>query len=508
MKNLLEISHIVSKKKVRKIEILDAVLLDAKGSKFVDFYDSLMAGKFKNDRDAATYLYKCSPTHDKYRQLKSRFRRRLLNTLFFLDMNMPTSSSYDRAYFSCHKDWTLVRILSTNGAVQTAGDYARQILTVALKFRFADIVVNAARLLRQLAAESENEKDFGEYDGYVKEFSTILDAEMHSEELFQKVLLKFRIPKAEISQTLQAIDDCCHALVELSEQHKSPVIVYNMYLAWVFRYEMERDFDAMLEVCTKAEKYIEDNPLYYQDDMLATFQVKKMSAYLHQGDFKNGKVNAEKCLQSFTEGTEIWFHFMEYYILLAYHTGNYLHALAIFNRANDHSKFNKLGIETRERWKIYEVYLHYFLDGDIEEDEQRVNTKKVFRLKRFLNDPILYPREQRVYTVHLVVAQMLFQLKRNSQGALECIERMRMYANKQLLIEENYRMVQFLKLLSQLGKANLHPEEMHGHEKYYERLLEHPFFYRGLLSDWEIVPYEKLWNHVLAQVSSRSFSTA
>jgi hypothetical protein len=500
MKNLLEISHIVSKKKVRKIEILDSAILDTKSSKFADFYDSLMAGKFKNDRDAATHLYQCSPSHDKYRQLKSRFRRRLLNTLFFLDLSMPSNSSYDRAYYSCNKDWTLVQILTTNGAVQTAADFARQILTTALKYRFADIVVSASRLLRQFAAENENEKDFEEYDAYVKEFSGILEAEMHSEELFQKVLMKFRIPKAEISQTIEAIDTCCHALVELSEQHQSPVIVYNMYLAWVFRYEMERDFDAMLEVCNRAEKYIEDNPLYYQDDMLATFQVKKMSAFLHQRDFKNGKVNAEKCLRSFSEGSEIWFHFMEYYILLAFHTENYLHALAIFNRASGHAKFKKSGIETRERWKIYEVYLHYFLDGDIDDDDSRVNTKKIFRLKRFLNDPILYPREQRVFTVHLVTAQMLFLLKRNSQGALERIERMRMYANKQLQEEKCYRMIQFLKLLSQLGKANLHLDELQGHEKYHERLIEHPFFYRGLLSDWEIVPFEKLWDHILYQL--------
>ncbi|MFQ5446283.1 MAG: hypothetical protein ACE5FF_05060 [Saprospiraceae bacterium] len=500
MKNLLEISRIVNKKKVRKIEILDSALLDSKNSKFADFYESLMAGKFKNDRDAATHLYNCSPTHDKYRQLKSRFRKRLLNTLFFLDINLPSTSSYDRAYFSCNKDWTLVQILASNDAMLTAGDFARQILTTALKYRFADIVVNASRLLRQLAAENENEKDFEEYDSYVKEFSAILEAEMHSEELFQKILMKFRIPEAEISHTIESIDSFCHALVELSEQYQSPVIFYNMYLAWVFRYEMERDFDAMLEVCSRAEKYIEEHPLYYQDDMLATFQVKKMSAYLHQRDFKNGKVNAEKCLRSFKEGSEIWFHFMEYYILLAFHTDNFLHALAIYNRANGNSKFKKLPIETRERWKIYEVYLHYFLDGGIEDDNLRVNTKKVFRLKRFLNDPILYPREQRVFTVHLVTAQMLFLLGKNNHAAVERIERMRLYANKQLNAGKNYRMIQFIKLLSQLGKANLRPQELMGAEKYYERLTEHPFFYRGLLNEWEIIPFENLWNHILKQL--------
>ena len=114
MKNLIEISKIVTKKKVRKIEIFDDHSLKHKNSKFNEFYEALMAGKFKNDRDAATFLYSCSPTDDKYRQLKSRFRKRLLNTLFFLDVNLPSTSNYDRAYYSVNKDWTLVKILLSN----------------------------------------------------------------------------------------------------------------------------------------------------------------------------------------------------------------------------------------------------------------------------------------------------------------------------------------------------------------------------------------------------------
>ena len=125
MKNLIEISKIVTKKKVRKIEIFDDHSLKNKNSKFNEFYEALMANKFKNDRDAASFLYGCSPTDDKYRQLKSRFRKRLLNTLFFLDVNVPSTSNYDRAYYSVNKDWTLVKILLSNNANLTAAALAR-----------------------------------------------------------------------------------------------------------------------------------------------------------------------------------------------------------------------------------------------------------------------------------------------------------------------------------------------------------------------------------------------
>ena len=83
MKNLIEISKIVTKRKVKKIEIFDEYYLKYKSSKFNEFYEALAANKFKNDRDAATFLYNSTPTDPKYRQLKSRFKKRLLNTLFF-----------------------------------------------------------------------------------------------------------------------------------------------------------------------------------------------------------------------------------------------------------------------------------------------------------------------------------------------------------------------------------------------------------------------------------------
>ena len=44
MKNLIEISKIVTKKKVKKIEIFDDHSLKHKNSKFNEFYEALMIG--------------------------------------------------------------------------------------------------------------------------------------------------------------------------------------------------------------------------------------------------------------------------------------------------------------------------------------------------------------------------------------------------------------------------------------------------------------------------------
>lgn len=502
MKNLIEISKIVTKKKVRKIEIFDDHSLKHKNSKFNDFYEALLAGKFKNDRDAASFLYGCSPTDDKYRQLKSRFRKRLMNTMFFLDVNLPSASGYDRAYYSCNKDWTLVKILMSNNAVATAAALARQILTTALKYKFADVIVNCSRILRKHSAETEEEKEYEEYDQYIKKFSTVLDAEIRSEELYQRVIMGYFKPINKSENLKDEINEYCDALVSLSEEIYSPIIFYNMYLVWTFRYEMVHDFESMLEVCNQAEKFIENNPLYYQDDKLATFQVKKMSAYLHKRDFKNGKTNAEKCLLSFPAGSDTWFTFMEYYLLLALHTDNHINAIAIFNRAKENSKFRKLDAEVKEKFRIYEVYLNYIIESLGEENPiLKTQRKKTFRANRFLNDPLIFSKDQRIFTILLVIGQLLFLLeKKNYNQVIERIDRLKSYANRQLKREEYYRVIQFIRLLQQLAKAEFQPDNMTNTGKYYDRLIETPFFFRGLINEMEVIPYEKLWNLLIARL--------
>jgi hypothetical protein len=502
MKHLIEISKIVTKKKVKKIEIFDEHSLKHKNSKFNEFYEALMIGKFKNDRDAATFLYACSPTDDKYRQLKSRFRKRLLNTLFFLDVNLPATSSYDRAYYSCNKDWTLVKILLSNDAQHTAASLARQLLTTALKFKFADVIVNCSRILRRYAAMEANEKQYEIYDQYSKQYQDILDAEIRSEEFYQRVTMNYHKAPDKNQNLEEKIDIYCNALVGLSETYDSPIIFYNMYLVWVYRYEMLNDYNSALQICDNAEQYIEENPRYYQDDKLATFQLKKMNAYLHLRDYKNGKVNAEKCLQSFPEGSDTWFTFMEYYLLMAMHTDNYINALAIYRKASSNTRFKRIIGADKEKWNVYDMYLNYIIESEGTNNPiLRAQRRKTFRLSRFLNDPILYPKEQRMFTVHLLVVQVLFLIEKNSySAATERIDRLKNYANRQLKKEDYFRSIQFIRLLQQLAKADYRYEALSNVEKYYNRLVEQPFKYRGLLNEIEIIPYEKLWNMILERV--------
>lgn len=501
MKNLIEISKIVTKKKVKKIEIFDEQTLRHK-SKFSDFYEALMSSKFKNDRDAAQHLYQCGPTDDRYRQLKSRFRKRLLNTLFFLDVNSPGTSNYNQAYYTVNREWTLVKILMSQDAPYTAAQMAKQILGIALKFKFADVIVNCARILREYCVLINEEKEYELYDQYAKQFKDVLEAEIRSEEFYHRVLLNYHKPQMKSSELKERIDTYCDALVGLSEMYDSPIIMYNMFMVWAYRYEMLNDYAAMLEVCAQAQRYISDNPIFYRDDLTADFQMKEMLAYLHLRDFRNGKIGAERALKSFPEGSDHWYQLMERYYLLSMHTAQYANALAVFNEATNQSRFKKLPASDRDRWAVYEVYVNLVLETEAEQNPVlRGQETKNFKVARFLNEQLTYPKEQRVYQFLMLIAQTVLLIERRSfNAAHERIERLKMLSMRQLKKEDNFRLLQFIRLLQQAARVNFKLDNLNQDSKYHDRLTGTPFKYRGLLDELEIIPFETLWGTVVSRL--------
>jgi len=498
MKNLIEISRIVTKRKIRKIEIFDNQTLRAKKSKFNEFYEALRDGKFKNDREAANTLYGCQPTDSKYRQLKSRFRKRLLNTLFFLDINLPKAANYDRAYYSCNKDWTLAQTLLWYNAPSSAAQIARQILTTSLKYQFTDFIIKSARMLRQQAVEEGDEKAYEEYDDHIKQYTPVLEAEIRSEELYQRVVMHYYKPFQQHQDLEQRMTSYSNALLGLSEQYDSPVIAYNSYLVWIYRYEMLRDFQMMLAVCEQGEQYVEQHPVYKQHRKMTFFQNKKMAAYLHLRNFREGRANAEKCLRELEEGSEAWFRFMEYYFLLSMHTCNFTQAIAILRKAQSNSKFKKLDKVEDRKWQIFKGYVGYIIESKGKSSPVlKMQELDGFRPNSLIKDDAQFPKDQRIFAVHTLILQTLLLLERRRfTDAEERITRLKRYANRQLRKEEYYRTVQFIRLLQQLMKADFQADRASNIQKYVKALQKTPFFYRGVIMELEVLPYELLWDYV------------
>ncbi len=494
MKSLIEIVKVLTRKKIAKIEVLDEQILKNKSTKFSQFYDAILTKKVETDRAAAQYLYNCSPDASKYRQIKSRFRKRLVNTLFFVDASAPASPEHDKAYFSCNKDWAVVQILLANEARVAATAIAKQILSSALKFHFSDYIVQCSRLLCEQAVLEGDEKEFEKHNAYIEKYIPIWKLEIKAQEIYARSTLE---------KTPAGIKIWCDQLLVLSEKHDLPAIVHYTNLAWIYYYETKLDYASMMEVCQTAQQFVNANSNFFGKKERTALHMKQMLGYLHLQDFKEGKNHAEKCRKTITEGSPNWLLFMEYYFLLCMHTNNTLHALAVFNPIVNSSVFKKLEYEEQEKWLIFEAYLNYTMESD------NINThfvtrqrRKAFKVSDFVNRPATYPKALAVLQMHRILLQILFLLqKRNYYGLIEKIDQMNNLSKQELKKNTNARMHIFIRLMRQLGKADFDVKKLKITEKMVKRLRETPFPYRGATADLEVLPYEELWQRVLKAIS-------
>lgn len=505
MRNLVEVSKIVTKKRVSKIEIFDKSLLNKKDSKFNEFYDGLVNEKFGTDEEAAEFLYATTPLDDKYRQLKSRFTKRLLNTLFFLDANDPSFSDYHRAYYSCNKNWALVRILLGSGARMSAIKITKKILKVAQNYRFSDMILNCARIMMSHMSILGNEREYEKFVDVANEARESLTAEMRAEELYQRLTIKFAKSVSQKVELAEVADQYLEEVRSLSEKHNSYNLHWYFYNIWILARQIRGDFAGTVEVCEKAEAFLAENPPFNQQKNLAHIALVKLNCYLQLRDYEQGRENAEKCLQLFEEGKNTWFVFLEYYFLLAMHTENYINAAGIYLKVTNHARFPYTAEARQEKWKIFEAYLNYIFETEgLDRSLLQNNKKRKFRLLKFLNEVPTFSKDKKGFNVSILIIQILYLLEKGDYDAIiNRSEALNVYCSRYLRKGDSFRSSCFIKMLLVMEKEDFKYERTKQMaNKYFRKMVDFSREEGNEVKDSEVIPYEALWQKVLNRLKA------
>mgnify|MGYP005840246447 FL=1 len=495
MKNLLEIVRVLTKKKLARIEILDENTLKTKGSKFGQLYEALVTGKIENDRDAVRLLYgSADVSSDKYRQFKSRFKRRLYNSLFFADINEPLASNRAQAHLNCHKDWAQVCIMLAYQMYGPAVAQAKNILSTARKYHFTDLVVACARLLRDRAAANGQPKKFDTWHAIVEAYLPLLETEARSESLCQQAILVHKARYLDQAQ-LQQLEAISEELLQLNAGGTSPIVQYHLSVSWILYYEATREHSNILEIATQALQYMDEQPDYFTADQRVFFLIRQLSVHLHRQQYSEGRRHTESMLDSFAKGSSEWLDFMEYYFLLSLHTSNYINAVAVFNQVADTPSYKKMTGTRQEKWTLFEAFLHYFVEQDhIKADMLLRGRRRVFKTNDFLNEAVHYSTPLANIALHRLVLQMLFNLNRRNvtgfQKATWLLEKLVAYEFKKKGFE---RALALSKLILALEKNDYQPQQIPNLEKLLQSFAQYDFFYRGKIAELEVVPFDKLW---------------
>lgn len=506
MKSLIEISKIVTKKRISKVDIFNKSLLNKKDSKFNEFYEGLVMEKFKTDEEAARVLYNTTPQDDRYRQLKSRFSKRLLTTLFFLDSNDAAFSDYHSAYYTCNKQWSLVRILLSSGARNAAMKIISKTITVAEQYRFSDIILNCARILMSNASLKGNDKEYNIYASLTKKSLRDLEYEISAEEMYQRLTIHFAISSGVNLESAAEADKYLEKVKNLCEKSDSYILHFTMHQIKILSFQLKGDYKNTLKACVDAEEYLNANKPFNQKIRHAALALIKISCYLQLREYVNGKKNAEKCLDLFEAGSNNWFVFLEYYFLLSMRTENFMGAAGIFLKVINHVRFPFTNEDRQEKWKIFEAYLNYIFETEnLNKDLLTDANRRKFRLLKFLNEVPHFTKDKKGYNVAILIIQILYLLEKGDYiGIIDRSEALQVYCNRYLRKDDAFRSSCFLKMLLLIEKEDFKYERIkQAASKYQHKLAEGEPGGNNHVHEWEIIPYETLWEKVLNRLKNK-----
>lgn len=497
MIELKELVRISKEKKIKKAELFNSQVVDNEDTLYYQFYKGIADGKYKNDEEAAKAIYNSTPSERKYHLLKFHLKEKLLANIFFLDVVHNHESSYHQAFYLSHRNLFLAWGLFLNNARNNGVAILKKTLPIALKYQVNDVVFCIAKLLRKNYSLSGIRKEYDYYNNLTQTTFKTVEIEHTSEEYFEEMreaFIRSVSPKPELLSTAKKY---LTRLQTYCRNNDSFVTHFNMFRVWVFYLQMKEDYKKAIGVCKKAEVYVKSNPPFFQNIRLAEIALMMMESCLATRDYENGKACAMRCAELFPKGNPNWLVFLEYYFLLSMHTGNYEQAKQIFIDVKRHPNFSNFSPERHEKWKIFEVYLHYVISLD--------RASLTFNPIKFLNEVRIYSKDKRGYNIAIIVIQILFLLKKGKADLIiDKEDALKIYRSHHLNnVPHNFRSKCFLMMLGIMIRCVFDYDKVKRvTQKYLEQLENHPNSYKGSIESMEVIPYENLWRFILAELQT------
>ena len=491
MNDLRHLVKIIRKKSQRSIQLVNFNFRKKETSKDNQLYQGIIADSFQSDEDAAKTIFKADPGNRNYRNAKGKLRSKLLNHLFFLDYEKRSYTLFERVRYDSQKALLQCEILINEGAPDIALRTLPALLRTAKEFELYGVVVGGARLLRDQYALAGKLTPFEEASSDLQEYQQKLNAYEHCKTLFCNSLVHVN---KSVSAQKRILDDLPQTIefmrAEARQHHSRSIEVLASKLEIILN-EMEWRFGDNIELCTQLEKrYLKGSNEEVKVDLSKkTMAFTKAFAYLNGQQTSEGIAYAKSALKLFKPSALDWFTFAEYYFLLLMKEENFREASSLFRKVRTNKCFNLLEEEESQRWLIYRAYLIFFNDAKI--------LRWGFNVDEFIRQIPQHDNDS--YNIAAHVIQFMFLLREGYiEEVKECVHKISQYKSAHLDKRHNYRSSIFIRLMEIVVEKEFDFERISEKGNSYYKKLTRNQIPNEIASDVEVVPYEKMWSHILS----------
>lgn len=500
MQALKEIIFLLNQSNIHPFEHLKGGTVKGGASKLLALYDGISDSKFGTDAEAEKSIYNGVAGGSAYRKLKSDLRDHLFDAVINLNTDQADFSDYQKAYYLCHRQWVVVRILTGMNANTAAMSLAAKLMRQADRFDFTFLCMDIASYLRiQYGLRESNDHKFREANDQFLKYKKVYEAECHAEELYTQLIVRY-VNNRSAQQEVHTLSLAYYEEVKvyMAQFHSYKLQMYG-YLIGLLTYTSVSDYASAKNFCMQAIQFFNDCP-YEARTPLQIFHYQNLICNIQLKQFEAGEVSAIKCLQYMKEGTFNWFKYQELFLHLSLHSKEYGKAEKTLRYILKHPRFEFLPDNTKELWTIYQSYIFYL--SAMGKVESTLSAK--FNLARFERRTPIFSKDKGGLNVAIIIIRLLILLKQRSyRQILDELDAVNQYCYRHLRGENTKRSYYFIKMLLVIPFAQFDADAVASKVVgFQQKLSKIPFQVANQTHEIEIIPYEDLWEMMMEGLRS------
>jgi len=486
MEDLKRLVGIITKRKQRQYPLLELKSINENSSKENIFFRYIKKDIVNTDDDASKLIYGTKSDDDRFRMLKSRLKQKLLNHLFFLDFtdnNQKAANQYEQ---ECVQQLHQAKMLMFTGEMKIARSLILKALTTAERCEFTKFQVNCLEELVRIYSENCQPHLFDDVVNRLHEVRGLYLKEEQAAEHFYYI--KMMIVKSVNSRkkNLESATESIEFLQNLWNETKSYNIFDYLLNLTLLHKELTGDFEGIIPILEEVEKGKFQGVSLNNYRLEDSFIVPSMAfAYFRAKDYANGLQYIQNNLEVFDVSSPDWFRFYDIYFLLGVYSKSYNDAFGIIDTVFENKFFEKLSEEEKDKWKLYNAYIHLMHSGSYYLKNNYTN---------ILETVPEYHKDKEGFNVAVLILQFMYYVDQRELSKLASRrDELKKYMANHFKENFSYRSRTFYKLVNIVVENELDFKSVQLKSRYLvKKLAENPIV-GNAYAELEIVPYDHLW---------------
>jgi hypothetical protein len=501
--DLRDIIRIIDQYGKPAIETLPNMLKGNKKNLIAKFHAQVLDKGVLDDGDVCNRIYGTRKLDTRYAFLKSQYSRLLMNSLLDLDLNKGRVSNQTIAIYNCYRSLFIVETLLRLGVRRHGIKLASKVLTFAEKYNFTLISVELYNLLRNHEVLLGNTRMYRKYSQLHQEKLELLVNESACHNLDYEVRHRFA-SSSYIDSSTVAIARASYSkisdILERSESYSIRMIFYRIR----FIYEqITGDQVSAYSTAQSAIEYLSRTPHLSPPSRTGEFALYQLETSLLLRSSERASIPIQLCLKTISQGSNLWFLFMEYRFLHCLHNEKYELASQLYYDTTTHTRFNIQLRNIKEKWEVYQSYIDYLertgvVSIDSQSKDKKVSLLRYRKYRELVRKYPTYNKDKRGVNVSIIILNLLILLESKMySGFIQQLEALKTYRQRYLRSSHSRQSAALFRLLQIVVKEDFEIKRVRMKGKDLIALLQDTELSPSDFSEsLQVMPFQWVWERI------------